>query len=267
MFCKFCGKDLSDDAVFCSGCGKRLVMEVKEKIVVEEKPEEVVQVAEQAIKNAETKDIAIVNENMDKVKTVDEEKSVQVFHDTPDESNNTKGESIPVKQKKHKKWSGKKKTVFFSSAVAILIAVGTSVGIPVGKKIRVDDYVSKNWPSVEKAKDYFNELVRDCNGQNTGSFLTDGFKFTTDPEEVYWMMDAGIDFLNRYLDFYVGYVRVASKNNDFSPINGKIESAIAVMEGNLKSNQRLLELGGFFYMLDSGLTGVKKRWENIRIKN
>lgn len=38
MFCKFCGKDLSDDAVFCSGCGKRLVMEVEKKIAVEEKP-------------------------------------------------------------------------------------------------------------------------------------------------------------------------------------------------------------------------------------
>ena len=286
MFCKFCGKDLSDDAVFCSGCGKKLVMEVSGKIAVEEKlnyePPSVGQVTEQTIEKSdanetdvvkfdssakELEEVAAVSDGADKMEAVDEEKAVQVFSDAPDELKNTKDESIPVEQKKHKKWSGKKKTVFFSSAVAILIAVGTSVGITVGKKIRVDDYVSKNWPSVEKAKDYFNELVRDCNGQNTGSFLTDGFKFTTDPEEVYWMMDAGIDFLNRYLDFYVGYVRVASKNNDFSPINGKIESAIAVMEGNLKSSQRLLELGVFFYMLDSGLTGVKKRWENIRIKN
>ena len=41
MLCKFCGKELSDEAVFCSGCGKKLVMDDQEKLEGEENLEEV----------------------------------------------------------------------------------------------------------------------------------------------------------------------------------------------------------------------------------
>ena len=64
MFCKYCGKDLSDDAVFCSGCGKRLVMEVEEKIAVEEKlnyePPSVGQVTEQTIEKSDANETDVV---------------------------------------------------------------------------------------------------------------------------------------------------------------------------------------------------------------
>ena len=254
MFCKYCGKDLSDDAVFCSGCGKRLVMEVKEKIAVEEKPEEVVQVAEQAIKNAETKDIAIVNENMDKVKTVDEEKSVQVFHDTPDESNNTKGESIPVKQKKHKKWSAKKKLIFFGSAVAILIAVG----IPVGRMIQIKIYEAKNYPVLEEfASKLYDEMINFDHKYNSENF---------DPiDDRLCLLDAEVYYLNAYLDYYVGLVRVKGKNADYSEINADIECTITMAEGDLNNSSPLGLLYGFFNEAKENLSAIKNRWKNIRI--
>ena len=56
MFCKYCGKELPDTAVFCSKCGKQLVKtEHKTTIVVQESPK--VESNESVEKNIEFKDI------------------------------------------------------------------------------------------------------------------------------------------------------------------------------------------------------------------
>ena len=273
MFCKYCGKDLSDDAVFCSGCGKRLVMEVKEKIAVEEKlnyePPSVGQVTEQTIEKSdanetdvvkfdpsakELEEVAAVSDGADKMEAVDEEKAVQVFHDTPDESNNTKGESIPVKQKKHKKWSAKKKLIFFGSAVAILIAVG----IPVGRMIQIKIYEAKNYPVLEEfASNLYDEMINFDNKYNSENF---------DPiDDRLCLLDAEVYYLNAYLDYYVGLVRVKGKNADYSEINADIECTITMAEGDLNNSSPLGLLYGFFNETKENLSSIKNRWKNIKI--
>ena len=142
MFCKYCGKDLSDDAVFCSGCGKRLVMEVKEKIAVEEKlnyePPSVGQVTEQTIEKSdanetdvvkfdpsakELEEVAAVSDGADKMETsVIKNEEVVVSNFSPNM------QKVDTKKNDVKKSWNSKKTVFIT-AIAVVIIIFCSIGI------------------------------------------------------------------------------------------------------------------------------------------
>ena len=196
MFCKYCGSELSDDALFCKSCGKKLT-------------------------SADGQDSAPVSPETTGTPLADVE---PLFHDHDTEDMPVtpakpswfeKVESAMKRSPLVKRIKELPRAVVVAAAVLCLIAIG----LPIKKRIAVEAYKkSAAWTRYESLYDMHSAQVNTYNANKT-------------PQNAAAEDKAGLDALEAYLDYYEGKKKIQGKG-DYSGLDEEVEEWILTLENN-----------------------------------
>jgi len=249
MFCKYCGKEMDNDSLFCPKCGKQVV------------PEKVV--------DSDTENSTDQKEGITTVTKTEKEQSQEEIK--------VPAESV-TKVKKGKSKTGVK--IILSILGLVVIGAGyfgyMKFFAPksTDRGAEISRYVEKNWPIYEAAENRFNDAVDKYNAN----------KSTANAEN---SSRAGLDMIESYLDYYKGLVKVKGPN-DYSEMNRYMDESIALVEGNhsihgpyreevITTHSRLLntdstktttytygETDKFRNYFDKRIESLKAEWKRVR---
>ena len=196
MFCKYCGSELTDDAVFCKNCGRKHSLTDGQGST------------------------AVPPENND----TPPGETASLFHDHD-------AENMPVTPAKPSQFGKAESAMKRSSLVkrirsiprvvivAVVVLCVIVVGLSVKKKIAIESYKKgAEWRRYEYLVDRFNEKVNIFNEH----------KCRVNSER---LDDAGLDALEAYLDYYEGKIKIQGKG-DYSLQDSRVEEWIILLEDN-----------------------------------
>lgn len=232
MFCKYCGKELPDNAKFCSRCGKQLISEIHiETSVVKEQ--------------SETKTVEVPDENKNQNISTKTQEVYSSCLKEPIKSLNsevTDRQKIAFEQTEKLQKKPIKRIVIITCILAIIIPVG----LKVKKEIAVKSYEARMWPVfvsiAKRSEEIGNRYLENPTIGNSKAAEA-----------------AGLDVIEAYLDYYKGMVAVKGKG-DYSYMNEKMEMLITNLENVHRAGNIFTNLEDY----DSRMAQIRAEWRAIK---